>query len=133
MSFCALFPLCTAVQNILVDRHCQCRDIFLCPHDGDSGYGVLISDFDSALQVEKFREKLERTNLLGHHITYSVHGTDGYRPPEVGEGMCDVMLCHVVLYSSNQLLCTCACVLAYMCVHVWGCAHVCVSDLLLTC
>ena len=86
MCFC-LFPLCTAVQNILVNRHCQCRDIFLCPHDGDSGYGVFISDFDSALQVERGREKLERTKLHGRPIKYRVYGTDGYRPPEVGEGM----------------------------------------------
>ena len=95
MSLCALFPFCSAVQNILVNRHCQCRDIFLCPHDGDSGYGVLISDFDSALQVERGREKLERTKLHGRPIKYSVHGTAGYRPPEVGEG------------SSNHLVLAC--------------------------
>ena len=77
---------CTAVQNILVDRHCQCKDIFPCPHEGDSGYGVFISDFDSALQVDRGREKLERSKLHGHPIKYSVHGTPGYRPPEVGEG-----------------------------------------------
>ena len=66
-------------------RHYQCRDIFLCPHDSGSGYGVLISDFDSALQVERGREKLERTKLHGRPIKYSVHGTAGYRPPEVTE------------------------------------------------
>ena len=80
------FSFCIAVQNILVNRQCQCRDIFLCPHEGDSGYGVFISDFDSALQVDRGREKLERSNLHGRPIKYSVHGTPGYRPPEVGEG-----------------------------------------------
>ena len=77
--------LCIAVQNILVDRHCQCTDIFQCPHYGDTGYGVLISDFDSALRVDRGREKLERSKLHGQPIKYSVHGTPGYRPPEVGE------------------------------------------------
>ena len=83
----SFFSFCIAVQNILVHRHCQCKDIFLCPHEGDSGYGVFISDFDSALQVDRGREKLERSNLHGRPIKYSVHGTPGYRPPEVGEGM----------------------------------------------
>ena len=75
-----------AVQNILVDHHCQCRDIFLCPHDGDTGYGVFISDFDSALQVDRGREKLERSKRHGQPIAYSVHGTPGYCSPEVSEG-----------------------------------------------
>ena len=75
-----------AVQNILVDHRCQCRDIFLCPHEGDSGYGVFISDFDSALQVNRGREKLERSKRRGHPVKYRLHGTPGYRPPEVGEG-----------------------------------------------
>ena len=86
MSIRALFPIHSAVQNILVDCHCQCRDIFLCPRDGDRGYGVLISDFDSVLRVERGREKLVRTKLRGRPIKYSVHGTPGYRPPEVGKG-----------------------------------------------
>ena len=80
------FLSCTTVQNILVNRRCQCSDIFLCPHEGDSGYDVFISDFDSALQVDRGWEKLERTKLHGHPIKYSVHGTGGFRPPEVGEG-----------------------------------------------
>ena len=69
----------------MVDRHCQCKDLFLCPHYGESGYGVFISDFDSALRVDRGREKLERSKLHCHPIKYSVHGTPGYRPPEVGE------------------------------------------------
>ena len=103
------------MQNILIDRHCQCRDIFLCPHDVDSGYGVLISDFDSVLQVERGREKLERTKLHGCPIKYSVHGTAGYRPPEVGEGMCDVMLCDIVLYYSESF-----CVARFLHYDQWG-------------
>ena len=94
MKRCLLLSFPTAVQSILVDRHCQCRDIFLCPHDGDSGYGVFISDFDSALQVDRGRERLERTKLHGRPIKYSVHGTVGYRPPEVGEGSSN----HLVIY-----------------------------------
>ena len=86
-------PFCIAVQNILVDRHCQCRDIFQCPHYGDTGYGVFISDFDSALRVDRGREKLERSKLQGQPIEYSVHGTPGYRPPEVGEGRVSCMGC----------------------------------------
>ena len=103
MCFC-VFPLCTVVQNILVDRHCQCRDVFLCPHDGDSGYGVFISDFDSAQQVDRGREKLERTKRYSHPITYSVHGTVGYRPPEVGEGI--FVFCgsnHLVMYAVGSV------------------------------
>ena len=82
---CLVFPYCIAVQNILVDRHCQCKDLFLCQHYGESGYGVFISDFDSTLRVDRGREKLERSKLHHHPIKYSVHGTLGYRPPEVGE------------------------------------------------
>ena len=81
-SYCA----CTAVQNIVVNRHCQCEDIFLCPHDGDSGYGVFISDFDGAWQVERGRKKLERTKLHGRPTKYCVYGTVDYRPPEVDAG-----------------------------------------------
>ena len=81
---------CTAVQNILVDRHCRCEDIFLCPHSGDRRYGVLISDFDSALRVKKGREKLQ---MASHPIKYRVHGTAGYRPPEVGEGTHKITAC----------------------------------------
>ena len=94
-----LFSVCTAVQNILVDRRCQCRDIFLCPHEGDNGYSVLISDFDSVLQVDRGQEKLERLKQHGRPIKYSVHGTPGYRPPEVGVGR----------VSSAALLCFVAC------------------------
>ena len=83
---------CIAVQNILVDRHCQCRDIFQCPHYGDTGYGVFISDFDSALRVDRGREKLEWSKFHRQPIKYSVHGTPGYRPPEVGEGVMYGML-----------------------------------------
>ena len=81
MNFAASNP--TAVQNILVDHHCKCKDIFLCRHKGDRRYGVFISDFDSALQVDRGREKLERSELHDHPIKYSVHGTPGYQPPEV--------------------------------------------------
>ena len=74
-----------AVQNILVDRHCQCRDIFLCSHRGDTGYGVLISDFGSAQRVDRVRQKLNQLEACHRPIKYSVYGTPGYRPPEVGE------------------------------------------------
>ena len=86
-------PFCIAVQNILVDCHCQCRDIFLCPHYGDTGYGVFISNFDSALRVDRGREKLERSKLYSQPIKYSVHSTPGYRPPEVGEEKVSCMGC----------------------------------------
>ena len=87
INFFASFQSCTAVQNILVDRHCKCEDIFLCPHEGDSGYSVLISDFDSALHVDRGRERLERSKHCCRPIKYSLHGTAGFRPPEVGEEM----------------------------------------------
>ena len=101
------FAACTAVENILVNRSCQCRDIFLCPHEGDSGYSVLISDFDSALQVDRGREKLEKSNLYGRPIKYSVHGTPGYRPPEVGERRDSNPIQSSVLYECNVLCSVC--------------------------
>ena len=52
---------------------------------------MFISDFDSALRVDRGREKLERSKLHGQPIKYSVHGTPGYRPPEVGEGRVSYM------------------------------------------
>lgn len=82
-----LYPFCIAVQNILADCHCQCRDIFLCPHHGDSGYCEFISDFDSALQVDRGREKLQievKAEPATHQV-YRVLGTLGYQPPEVGK------------------------------------------------
>ena len=41
----------TSVQNILIDCHCNCKDIFQCPHEEDSGYRVYLSDFDSAVII----------------------------------------------------------------------------------
>ena len=41
------------VQNILVDVRCNCEDIFQCPHEGDSGYRVYISDFDQAVHIDE--------------------------------------------------------------------------------
>ena len=71
------------VQNILVDVHCNCEDIFQCPHEGESGYRVYISDFDSVLDVERTRKRLEKRSEMRLPVRYSVHGTPGYRPPEV--------------------------------------------------
>ena len=102
---CCLLTDCLVVQNILVDRQCQCReaqeevptrDLFLCPHYDDSGYGVFISDFDSALQVDRGQEKLKRSKLYCHPIKYSVHGTPGCRPPEVIEGTVVLYMMHVL-------------------------------------
>ena len=45
-----LFPP-PPVQNILVDVRCNCVNIFKCPHEGDSGYRVYISDFDQAVHI----------------------------------------------------------------------------------
>ena len=84
-AFRFVFADCLLVQNILVDHHCQCKDLFLCPHYGESGYGVFISDFGSAQQVDRGRGKLERVKLHGQPIKYSVCGTPGYQPPEVSD------------------------------------------------
>ena len=45
-----LFPL-PPVHNILIDIVCNCEDIFQCPHEGESGYRVYISDFDKAAHI----------------------------------------------------------------------------------
>ena len=81
-NFYSLFPP-PPVQNILVDVRCNCKDIFQCPHEGDSGYRVYISDFDSVLDVERTRKRLERRSEMRLSVRYGVHGTPGYRPPEV--------------------------------------------------
>lgn len=77
--------LCIAVLNILLDHHCHCKDIFLCPHPGDTGYGVFISDFNSAPQVDRGRKKLKMPKPHCQPVKYSVHGILGYQSPEVGE------------------------------------------------
>ena len=77
-----LFPL-PPVHNILIDIVCNCEDIFQCPHEGESGYRVYISDFDSAMDVERTRRRLEERGRKRYPLRYSVHGTPGYRPPEV--------------------------------------------------
>jgi serine/threonine protein kinase len=39
------------LHNILIDIVCNCEDIFQCPHEGESGYRVYISDFDKAAHI----------------------------------------------------------------------------------